>query len=219
MRITSDSLPAPRCLQAFDPRRVPADAKASFIDAFMSEEEDARARAHHLSLGRPEEEWVSIREEVEAWSFGCACGSREGKIFGVRIDDQFHGPLRFVCAACQATAPLFDKAVDGWKAETSKRKAKPKKEPKTTFALYCKGCKNNVWEPTMLAAYQGDLSGVAEETRANHFDHAAFGGRCKTCKKLSLGYTEELALRPPADLRRGADLAIQAPPPPLSSST
>lgn len=163
------------------------------IDAFISPEEDAQARAHHLALGRPEEEWISVRDEIEVWSFGCACGSREGKIFGVRVNDQFNGPLRFACAACQASAPLFDKAVDGWNAETSKRKGRAKKEPKTTFALYCKGCKNTVWEPAMLVTYQGDLVGLADDARANHFDSAAFGGRCKSCKKLSLGYTEELA--------------------------
>lgn len=194
MRVTHLELPPPRCLRSVRTGKPDAALLDRLVRAFVTDEDDERALARHAELGREPASWLSTREELVAWTLGCPCGSDRGKLFGVRIDDQFRSPVRFACTACSESAPLFDALTDGWNAETAKRKRKPRKDPKTTFAMHCRSCKNTLWRPAAIVTYQGEnYADLAIERVPDCFDVILLGGTCATCETVAFGFAEECA--------------------------
>lgn len=193
MDVTSLELPPPRCLLTLRATKPDAELRARFAALFVTDEDEAKASAWHASKS-PEKTYVSTRDELTSWNLACPCGADRGKLFGVRKDDQFTGPVRFACTACAETVVIFDALADGWNAETAKRKRKARKEPKMTFAMHCRKCKETVWHPSALVTYQGEsYAELPKERVQDYFDVIALGGTCATCGSVALGFHEECA--------------------------
>ena len=193
MRVTSLNLPPPRCLTTVVAEKPAGDLRARLVEAFISDEKDAAARALHESLGRAEP-WISTRDELEVFTILCPCGGAVGKIIGVRTNDELCSPLRLACTKCGVSTMLFDVNQDGWNAEISKRKRKPRKEPKMTFAMHCKACKNTLWRSAAIVTYQGDnYADIPADTLQNYFDVMLLGGVCATCDAVDFRFGEECA--------------------------
>lgn len=195
MYVTNIDLPPPRCLTAVRVSKPDSDLHDRSVKTFISDEMDSEALAKHQSSELPEP-WVSTRDELKVWSFGCPCGAERGRLYGVRTDDLFCAPVRFECTKCGVSATIFDPAADGWKAETAKRKKKARKEPKTTYAMHCRKCKNTLWRPVMMLTYQGDaehFSSIPPDQLQNYFDVMRLGGACVSCGEVAFGFDAECA--------------------------
>lgn len=192
MRVTNLELLPPRCLLAVRPSKPEPELYERMVKAFVSDAEDAKALARHESRGNTDP-WMSTREELKAWNLACPCGADQAKLFGVRKDDQFNAPVRFECMTCSESTIVFDASADGWNAEIAKRKrAKPRKEPKTTFAMHCRKCKNTVWRPAAIVTYQADnFFDIPEDRIKDYFDMIALGGCCATCGDVAFGFDVE----------------------------
>ncbi len=192
MRISGLNLAPPSCLASVRATRAEDDLRQKLIHAFQSDEEEVRSRGFFESLGRPEE-WISPRESAEVWCIGCPCGQDRGKIFGVRVGDEFSAPIFYACLACSNRALIFDPTLHGYNAEIAKRKRKPKKDPNATFAMHCRACKTTVWHPVVLVTYQGELDEPFQSRLADFFDVILIGGVCVKCGYTGFRYDAECA--------------------------
>lgn len=194
MRVTDLHLPPPSCLALVRTARAEGEFRRKLVEAFISDATEAERRAFHLSLERPEGDYVSTRDELEVWTVGCLCGEDKGKVFGVREGDAFSAPLFHACPACGGRSLIFDPAIHGYNAEIAKRKRKAKKAPNATFAMLCRACKNTVWRPAVIVTYQGEEPEVGPGKKVeDYFDVILVGGQCATCGDVAIKYDAECA--------------------------
>ncbi len=197
MRITDLHLPPPACLGTVRTTRAEGDFRTRFLSNFVTDEEEAHSLARHRSWNRPEEDWVSTREESEVWTIGCTCGAEDGKVFGVRENDTFSAPLFYACLKCASRFLIFDLKRHGHNGEIDSKKRKrkpPSAAPKATFAMHCRACKNTVWRLAVIVTYQGEPLDLDSGQRVqDHFDVILVGGTCTTCGTIAIAYDAECA--------------------------